>query len=95
MSTETWKLEGYDTFDGESYPLGDIKLASGGTIDGMQPSYPSYEAAAADALKRLAHLERTQPAVSSGGQGPGGIQDHVYIVHPDGRRERVTGHGRP
>lgn len=94
MSDDTWKLEGYDTFAGESYPLGDIKLKGGGTIDGMQPSYPSYEAARVDALKRLADLERTQPAASSGGQAPGGIQDRVYIVHPDGRKERVTGHGR-
>ena len=39
-----------------------------------------------DALKRLADLERTQPAASSGGQAPGGIQDRVYIVHPDGRK---------
>jgi hypothetical protein len=94
VNAETWKLEGYDTFDGESYPLGDVKLASGATIDGMQPSYPSYEAARADALKRLAHLERTQPTASSGGQGFGGIQDRVYIIHPDGRRERVIGHDR-
>ena len=85
-----WKLEGYDAFDGESYPLGNIKLANGGTIDGLKPSYPTYEAARADALKRLAHLERTQPSASSGGQGPGGIQDRVYIVHPGGRRERVS-----
>ena len=94
MSADVWKLEGYDTFDGESYPLGDIKLESGATIDGMQPSYPDYEAARADALKRLADLERTQPAASSGGQGPGGIQDRVYIGHPGGRRERVSGRDR-
>lgn len=89
MSTDTWKLEGYDAFDGETYPLGDVKLAGGGTIDGLKPSYPSYEEARTDALKRLAELERTQPSASSGGQGFGGIQDRVYIVHPSGRRERV------
>ncbi len=85
----TWKLEGYDTFSSESYPLGDIRTGSGGTIDGMQPSYPDYAAAKADGLKRLEDLDRTQPPETSGGQGPGGIQDRVYIVHPYGHRERL------
>lgn len=89
--SETWQLEGYDTFAGESYPLGTIMLASGRTIDGLQPSYPSYAEARAGALKRLAELEREQPSASSGGQGSMGIQDHVYIIHPGGRRERVFG----
>ena len=34
----------------------------------------------------LLQLERDQPTASSGGQS--GIQDHVYIVRPDGVRYR-------
>ena len=78
----TWKLEGYDTFSSESYPLGAYPGA-----DNCKPSYDSYEAALADAWLRLAELERTQPSSSSGGQA--GIQDRVFIIHPGGRRERV------
>jgi len=86
----TWKLEGYDTFDGESYPPGDLHVEDGiSRIDGLRPSYPDYGSALADARKRLADLERTQPASGSGGQAPGGIQDRVYIIHSDGRRERA------
>lgn len=77
-----WKLEGYDTFSGETYHLGC-------QFDGLQPTYDTRDAAFAGARKRLADLERTQPSASSGGQAPGGIQDRVYIIHPDGRRERV------
>lgn len=84
---EAWKLEGYDTFSAEDYPLGDVRMPDGSTLDGLEPSYDSYEAALAGARKRLADLERTQPAASSSGQA--GIQDQVRIVHPDGRRERV------
>jgi hypothetical protein len=79
---EFWRLEGYDTFSGEEYPLG--KHPGG---DDYQPIYDSYEAARADALRRLEELDRTQP--NAGGQGPLGIQDRVYIVHPGGRKERV------
>jgi hypothetical protein len=86
----TWKLEGYDTFADEPYPLGDLHVENGvSRIDGLRPSYPDRESALAGARKRLADLERTQPASGSGGQAPAGIQDRVYIVHPDGRRERV------
>jgi hypothetical protein len=35
----------------------------------------------------LAELNDLQP--DAGGQGWGGIQDLVYVVHPDGRRERI------
>jgi hypothetical protein len=87
---DTWRLEGYDTFAGESYPLGTVKIEGGRTLDGMQPSYPNFTTAWADALRRLDDLDRTQPPSSSGGQGPEGIQDRVYVVHPGGRRERVT-----
>jgi hypothetical protein len=74
-------LVGYDTFSAEYYRLGDSRF------DGMQPSYATRDAALEDARKRLAELERTQPSASSGGQS--GIQDRVYIVHPDGYEERV------
>lgn len=84
----SWRLEGYDTFSGESYSLGTPLTPDGETYDGLKPSYDTYEAALADARKRLASLERYQPSASSGGQG--GMQDHVYIIHPGGRRERVS-----
>lgn len=87
----TWKLEGYDTFDGAYYPMGTIPKQGGGTIDGMKPRYDTEAEARADAAKALADLERTQPTSSSGGQDFGGIQDRVYLVHPDGRRERIHG----
>lgn len=87
----TYRLEGYDAFDGEYYPLGTAIGAGGETYDGLKPSYDTREAALADGRKRLADLERTQPASSSGGQGNFGIQDRVFIVHPGGRRERVLG----
>jgi len=84
----TWRLEGYDTFSDEPYPL------DGKYGDGCQPSYPGRDAALADAFKRLRELERTQPSSSSGGQS--GIQDRVYLIHPDGHRERVyPWHDRP
>lgn len=72
----TWKLEGYDAFSHESYPLA---------------SFDSREAAFAAALDRLDELERDQPSASSGGQW--GIQDRVFIINPDGTRDRI--HPRP
>lgn len=44
-----------------------------------------YDEALEAARVRLAELNRSQP--TAGGQS--GIQDRVYVVHPDGRRERV------
>lgn len=78
----SYRLEGYDTFEGEYY-----SLATPGFDDGLKPSYDTREEALEGARKRLADLEKTQPSASSGGQG--GLQDHVYIVHPDNRKERV------
>ncbi len=78
METSRWSLQGYDTFEGGPdayYPLE-------GKFDGES-------AAQAAARCRLANLEKTQPKESSGGQG--GIQDHVYIVKPDGSRYRFSG----
>jgi hypothetical protein len=85
MPDGTYGLEGYDTFSGESY--------------GLDGSFETCQGALEAADARLQELERTQPTSSSGGQRdggfqggtyvPGGIQDRVYIVHPDGRRQRV------
>jgi hypothetical protein len=76
-----YQLEGYDTFSGEPYPL-----ARPG--NNYKPEYPTYSAALEEAYHRLHELELTQPTASTGGQLTG-VQDRVYIVHPDGRRERV------
>ena len=70
-----WRLEGYDTFEGESYPL-----------DG---DYNSPDEAMAAAHQRLHKLEAEQPTASSGGQGFGGIQDRVYLIGPHGQRIRA------
>lgn len=72
----TFKLLGYDTFEGGDawYPIG---------------AFDTEAAARAAAAERLKELERTQPSATSGGQDSEGIQDRVYIEHPDGRKERV------
>lgn len=67
-----WKIEGYDTFDC--------------TYHSLEGEYDSEEQARDAARSRLVHLEKTQPNSSSGGQA--GIQDRVYIVSPDGTRQR-------
>ena len=68
-----WALEGWDTFAGHSYPL--------------PGRYRTRDAAVRAAHRELAGLEKWQPSDISGGQD--GIQDQVYVVAPDGRRERV------
>jgi hypothetical protein len=78
-----YEVIGYDEFAGEDYPLGDPI--------GTRAVFPSRELAAERARRHLEGLERTQPTASSGGQGFGGIQDRVYILHPGGRRERFLG----
>lgn len=78
---EHWRLEGYDVFSDEEYPLGGYK-------SDYRPFYSSYEEALRDARRRLAELNSSQP--DAGGQAPDGIQDRVYIVHPGGRKERVS-----
>lgn len=72
-----WRLEGYDTFSREYYHV--------------PGRYASESEAEEAARRRLAELETTQPASQSGGQGPFGIQDRVYIVAPDGSGRRFTG----
>ena len=71
-----WKLEGRDGFDPD---------AENYSLDG---EYDTREEAEIGALKRLKELERSQPGVESGGQHEDGIQDHVYLVSPDGGRIR-------
>lgn len=75
LASRTWRLRGYDTFAGDWYPL--------------EGRYFSEGAALRAARRRLRALERLQPSRSSGGQGPGGIQDQVYVVRPDGTLDRV------
>ena len=73
MADQRWRLEGWDTFAGESYPI--------------PGEYESEPLAVAAAKRELEELERMQPGESSGGQA--GIQDWVYVVGPDGHRYRV------
>ena len=75
MPVGTWRLQGYDTFACQPYPL------PGG--------YTSEADAIAAARRRLAELEQEQPSESSGGQGEDGIQDRVLVVQPDGTTLRV------
>ena len=72
-----WTLEGYDTFEEASYPL--------------PGRYPTEAQAIQAAHIQLRKLEQSQPSNVSGGQGEYGIQDRVYIIHPDGRKERFLG----
>lgn len=76
-TTEKWRLEGYDTFEGERYEL--------------EGEYDSEEQATAAAKAVLASLERTQPTEESGGQGGQGIQDHVWVIGPDNAEYRFLG----
>lgn len=69
-----WSLLGYDTFEGEFYPI------EGEYLDEVEIRRA--------AKARLEKLEETQPSEESGGQGAFGIQDLVYIVRPDGSRYR-------
>ena len=73
MPDGKWKLEGYDTFSREDYPL--------------PGEYDTEDTAIAAAKKHLEYLERTQPSESSGGQD--GTQDRVYLIRPDGTKFRV------
>ena len=66
--TGRWKIEGYDTFAGERYPIAG--------------SYDTEQAAIDAAQAQLRELEIRQP--SSASEGQSGIQDRVYVVAPDG-----------
>lgn len=80
-SRPEFEVIGYDEFDGEDYPLGDPI--------GTPATFDDHDAAIRFGRRHLEGLERTQPTSSSGGQEFGGIQDRVYILHPNGQRERV------
>ena len=72
-----WMLQGWDAFEEECY-----------SIPGDYGSLTDAELAA---KARLEELEKTQPSETSGGQNENGIQDHVFIIHPDGRKTRFLG----
>lgn len=74
MTKGKWKLEGWDEFEGAPYSL--------------PGAFDTEEEAREAARKRLAYLEKNQPSRLSGGQGPFGIQDQVYIIRPDGTKYR-------
>lgn len=81
MNDARWRLEGWDAFSDEAYPITEIS--------GAKESYDNEAEARADGQLQLAKLEVHQPTASSGGQAPGGIQDRVYLVHPGNRYERL------
>jgi hypothetical protein len=74
----TWRLRGYDTFEGGSDAWYDLP-----------GEFATEEAAVVAAKARLEELEKSQPSASSGGQR--GIQDEVHIVSPDGKTHRYFG----
>jgi len=80
IKLEFWTLQGYDTFAGEWYDL--------------PGRYPCESAARIAARWRLKELEKLQPSRESGGQAPGGIQDRVYVVAPDGTMYRYLPDGQ-
>lgn len=68
-----WKLQGYDTFARERYPL--------------YGEFETEADAIAAAKLHLADLEWRQPTTFSGGQE--GIQDHIHVIRPNGTPFRV------
>ncbi len=77
MNENKWKIEGYDTFANEPYPI--------------PGEYNSQGEAHAAASAMAANIEASQPSSSSGGQAAEGIQDRIYIVRPDGEKYRYLG----
>ena len=74
-TSKKWALLGYDTFSDEFYHI--------------EGSYDTSEQALKAARDRLKELEELQPTEESGGQSENGIQDHVFVVSPEGLRIRV------
>jgi hypothetical protein len=74
-----WRIHGYDAYSGDPYPL--------------PGRFPSEAAALRAARRALRKIERMQPAATTGGQADGGMQDHVYVVRPDGSLYRVFPQG--
>jgi tetratricopeptide (TPR) repeat protein len=73
---QNWIVLGYDVFSNEYYHI--------------SRTCSTEEEALKEARKYLEELEELQPSKDSGGQSVGGIQDHVFIVSPEGVRTRVT-----
>jgi hypothetical protein len=63
----SYRLKGYDPFSGDDYDIGG--------------EFSTPEEAEAAAREELNELEAQQPTALSGGQD--GIQDRVYILHPN------------
>ena len=76
----SWSVEGYDTFEGGSEAFYTVSS-----------HHETLAQAETSAKKFLEELEATQPRESSGGQSREGIQDRVYIVHPNGHKTRFLG----
>jgi hypothetical protein len=69
---DVYRLKGYDPFSSDYYDIG--------------AEFPTLQEAEAAARKELDELEVAQPSAQSGGQD--GIQDRVYIIHPNGQYVR-------
>ena len=67
-----YRLTGYDPFSSDYYDIGG--------------EFSTLAEAETAARKELDELEVTQPSAQSGGQD--GIQDRVYIIHPNGQYAR-------
>ena len=65
MGRTRYCLKGEDRFANEYYDI--------------PGAYDTRAEAEAALQERQAHIERTQPTISSGGQGFGGIQDSTWI----------------
>ena len=78
-----WKIEGYDTFESKW----DLEADPFYPVEGEWNTEKEAQEAAKEYLSKI---ETHQPARNSGGQSPFGIQDHVYIVRPDGSKYRYV-----
>lgn len=78
-----WRIEGYDTFESQW----DMESDPFYPIEG---EWDTEEEALKAAKDYLRIIEKHQPTSTSGGQSAAGIQDHVYIVRPDGSKYRCV-----
>ena len=69
---DSYRLKGYDPFSSDYYNIGG--------------EFSTLAEAEAAARRELEKLEAQQPTAQSGGQD--GIQDRVYIIHPNGQYMR-------
>ena len=86
MEQKKWKIEGYDTFESKW----DVESDAFYPLEGEWNEEKEAKQAAKEFLEKI---ERQQPSTNSGGQSAFGIQDHVYIVRPDGSRCRYVPNG--